>query len=580
MTKHARSTGAERPESLVYAVDDRPPLAVTLLSGLQQAVVAIAISVAVLSVVLDAAQVDLAARSNALQVALLVLGLATVLQCLRVGLIGSGYLVPAVFATSYLPGAILAAEQGGMPLVAGMTIFAGVLTCALAYAVPRMRPYFPTEVAGFVVFTIGIGMGDIGIRAILVPPPGATGGIDGSAALLAIGLVSFMVGLSVWSSGLVRVCSAVLGIGLGYVAAVAIGMLPPDELARIARAPLLDAPAPPSESPMFAADLVLPFAIGALACCLRGIGDVTTAQRLNDTRWVRPDLASIEGGLLASGIGNVFAGLLGTSGANTASSGVGLSGVTGITARVAGFAAGGVLVALAFLPAVATTFAIMPRTIVGAVLLFTGCMVMVNGIQIIASRLLDIRKTFVIGLPTILGLTLASAPGLFAEVPVWLKPFFQSPVVLSILTALALNAVFRIGVRKAATLAIDLAQDAAAHAIHFVQRQGGAWGARQDVMQRVERAVGEMAEIALAVATPGGQMSVTASFDEFRIDVVVSYPGPPFVPGDRPQTAEELILSCDEGPVLLASLLVTRSADRIQARHEGGINRVRLEFDQ
>lgn len=570
-------TRPRRPENILYGVDERPPLAVTIMSAAQQTAVTAAISIATLQVVLDAAGADFDTRVGALQVAMLALGIATVFQCGRFGPIGSGYLVPAVFATSYLPGEIAAAHSGGLPLVFGMTAFAGALTVGLAYAVPRLRPFFPTEITGFVVFSIGLGMGTIGLRGFGTGH-GAAATLEPLAAALGAAVILVMVALTVWSRKNLRAYSAVIGIVAGYALAAAGGML--DLESWDPNVSVIDLPQAFGFWPGFDPMLVVPFAVGAIACALRSVGDFSTSQKLNDARWIRPDMASIEGGLAGSGLANLVAGLMGTIASNTASSGVGLSGTTGITSRRVGYAMGAMLAGLSFLPWLAEVLALMPRPVIGAVLIFTGCMVIVNGLQIMASRLFDARKTFIVGFATILGLSLDIYPGFFAGAPDWLKPFVQSSVVASILAALLLNAVFRIGVRRTAVLTLRPEDAAFETTTHFLERNGGAWGARQDVMRRVIQALGEVAEVAGLIVTPGAAMTISVSFDEYKIVATATWPGQPLALRPPPMTPDEL-LDADENAlqVHLAGTIVGNACDRGQIRGERDSQKLRLEFD-
>jgi NCS2 family nucleobase:cation symporter-2 len=87
-----------------------------------------------------------------------------------------------------------------------------------------------------------------------------------------------------------------------------------------------------------------------MASCLKTVGDLTVAQKINDAEWVRPDMKNIGGGTLANGIGTALAGLFGTVGMNASSANIGVSGATGVTSRRIGFAIGGLFVVLAFMP--------------------------------------------------------------------------------------------------------------------------------------------------------------------------------------------------------------------------------------
>jgi NCS2 family nucleobase:cation symporter-2 len=571
-----------RPANLVYGVNDRPPLPILILSTAQQTAATAAISFATLIAVLDAAHVDVDTASNALRVSMIALGLVTALQCLRWRLIGTGYLVPAVFATSYLPGMMMAAGIGGLPLVFGMTMFAGVVQTAMAFALPRLRPFFPTEITGFVVFMIGLGMGIIGIRAMAgVGDDGAAMVPRADSALLGLSTLAVIVTVSVWGGGPARTFSVLLGIVAGYLLALAMGLL---DLSVFANHPssgsFLSLPGIMATAPRFSASpaLLLPFVVGALACSLRAIGDVTTSQKINDSQWRRPDMATIEGGILACGLGNIVSGLIGSIGANTSSSGVGLAAASGVASRRVGYAMAALLLVLAFIPGIAMGLAVMPRPVLGAVMLFTGCLVIMNGLQMIMSRVIDMRKTIVVGVSMVLGIGHDIFPELFRHAPTWIAPFVESSVVISIVMALLLNFLFRFGVRKTVTTSFHPDAEAGQLLYTFLQQQGGAWAARQDVIQRAIRGLCEFAEVAPALVAADRRVAVTASFDEYLLTIEISWTGQPFEVA-RVLPSEDELLEDDSAMFRLSSILIARAADRIAVKTEGTGQRLVLTFN-
>ena len=87
----------------------------------------------------------------------------------------------------------------------------------------------------------------------------------------------------------------------------------------------------------------------------------------------------------------------------------------------------------------------MPTPVMGAILIFVTSFMIVSGIQIMLGSGMDIRKTFVIGIPFIFGLSIDMLPSLFADIPYCLRPLFSSSLTLSTILAVILNQVFRIG---------------------------------------------------------------------------------------------------------------------------------------
>ena len=87
---------------------------------------------------------------------MLALAIAVLLQALPRGPVGSRLLAPSSFTGVYLAPSLLAVKIGGLPLLWGMTIFAGLVEIVLSRVWTRLRTFIPSETAGLVVFLIGV----------------------------------------------------------------------------------------------------------------------------------------------------------------------------------------------------------------------------------------------------------------------------------------------------------------------------------------------------------------------------------------------------------------------------------------
>ena len=239
-----------------------------------------------------------------------------------------------------------------MPLVFGMTIFAGVVECALARIMPFLRPIFPPEVAGLIILLIGLTNGTIGVRNLLgIGAAQPLTGVD-----LAIGLAEL------------RRHDRAERLDEGPVAR----LLRPDRDRRSATSPppRSDGSAGPTragadQAPLanlpgfshlgwsFDAAFAITFAVAAVSATTKAMGAVTSYQKLNDAAWVRPNMRSVSGGVLADGLATVGAGLFGSIGMNPSASRLGLTTATGSLQPAGRLAIGGIFVMLAFLPKVA-----------------------------------------------------------------------------------------------------------------------------------------------------------------------------------------------------------------------------------
>ena len=565
----------KKPANITYAVDDRPPLAVTVLSGLQHVGI---IAIVLVFPLLLAREAGLSAdqTSDILGTTMLVLGIGAVLQSLQRGGIGAGYLCPPVCTAAYLAPSLLAVKTGGISLAFGMTAFGGLVESALSRLLRPLRPYLPPEISGLVVVLIGVGLGSLAFRNLLGIGLPQTEQLP--HFIVAAVTLGTMVGLSVWSRGSLRLFCALVGMIAGYAVAAVTGVLTTVALQTVQAAPLVSAPGLAVDGRSWDASLAIAFGVAALANCVRTIGDVTICQKINDADWVRPDMRSIAGGALANGLTNVLGGVLGSHGVSTYTSSVGLAAATGVTSRHVGYAIGAIFVVLAFMPKAGAVFLVMPAPVIGAATLFTSAIIFVNGLQIITSRLLDARRTFVIGLAFMAAMAIELYPAFFGALPAGATVFFSSSLVLGTVTALALNLVFRLGVRKTQKLLVDPRHVDPRAIETFMETHGAAWGARRDVVDRAGFDLLQSIETIVDAGAPAGPLEIEASFDEFNLDVRVSYDGPPLeLPEHRPTNEE--IMDSEDGARRLAGFLLRKYADRVQAGHKAGRSTILFHFD-
>jgi xanthine permease XanP len=565
----------KRPPHIAYAAEDRPPPGVLILSGFQHVGI-IAIALVYPLLVSREAGLALDQTADVLAATMLILGLGSVLQSLPGARLGAGYLCPPVCTAAYLGPSLIAVKTGGMSLAFGMLAFAGLIEAGLSRLLRPLRPYLPPEISGLVVVLIAVALGSLAFRSLL--GAGLPQGEHLPHFVVAALTLGSMVGLSVWSRGMPRLFCALIGMAIGYAAALAFGLLTPASLQAMESAPVLSRPGFFNFGWSWDSTLAIPFAVAALATCVRTIGDVTICQKINDADWVRPGMRSISGGALANGVTNILGGLLGAHGVSTYTSSIGLAAATGVTSRYVGYAIGAIFVALAFMPKASAVFLVMPAPVIGAATLFTSAIIFLNGLQIITSRLLDARRTFVIGLSFMAAMAIELHPAFFSALPEGTLVLFGSSLVLGTVVALVLNLAFRIGVRRSQRLSVDPGRVDPAAIEAFMETQGAVWGARRDVIDRATFDLVQSVETVVDSGVAGGSLEIEASFDEFNLDIGLSYEGPPLeLPEQRPSNEE--IMASEAGERRLAGFMLRRYADRVAATHKAGRSTILFHFD-
>jgi xanthine permease XanP len=563
------------PPGIVYAVDQRPVLGLTVLSGAQH-VGLMAVNLIYPVLIVREAGGSPEVVIQVVSLSLLVLALGAVLQALPRGPVGSGYLCPPVPTAAYLAPSLLAAREGGLALVFGMTMAAGIFEALISRSFQRLRPWFPPEISGLVVLIVGMTTAGLGLRSLLAIDVPRT--LDSAHAAVAVLTLGTMVALNIWTKGLTRIFCVLIGMTVGYIASALLGGFSAPN-AQIPGSNILFA-LPRFEHPgfSFSAGLIIPFAVAAIAASLKTAANVGTCQKLNDVDWRRLELGSVSRGILADGLSTLAAGVVGTTGVNSATMNVGLANATGVLSRHVSYAAAVILLALAFSPGLGFVLYLMPPAVAGAALLFAASFIIVNGFETMTSRLLDQRKTFVIGLSFIAGLAVDFYPKAFHGMPTNLAPIISSSLVIGTVCALVLNLLFRVGIRNSASMLVDPETIDPVEIEGFMESQGAAWGARREVVNRASFNLLQSIETIVGACDPRGALTVEASFDEFNLDLRVSYEGAPLeLPEKRPSTEE--VIASEEGERRLAGFMLRQFADRVSVTAKGGRCTILFHFD-
>ena len=85
-------------------------------------------------------------------------------------------------------------------------------------------------------------------------------------------------------------------------------------------------------------------------------------------------------------------------------------------------------------------------------------------------------------------------------------------------------------------------------------------------------------EVIVDSCEPQGPLVIEASFDEFNLDIRVSYAGAPIELPEKRPTNEEIMAS-EQGQRRLAGFMLRRHADRVDATHRAGQSTILFHFD-
>lgn len=568
--------GSRKPAGLIYGREDLPPLHITALLGLQHAAES-ASKLTLPAAVLLAVGADNVAMETMIVATLIASGIC----CLLIGsnrrYFGFGHLAPAAIMSSFIAPSLVAARAGGLPLVAGMTLVTGLVVVALSHLIHRWRFLFPPEVVGLIAFMVGASQASLAVSRFL--GLGRTDQVpDPNHFLVALVTVAVLVSLTVWGRGTLRLFSSVITVVFGYSLAAYFGFIGPAQWARVQTASFLDFPRMRPPGLAFDAGLILPFAILGLSAAMKAAGDLTVCEKISDSDWKYADLKRGRSALLTYGLGTVVSSLLGGFAIMSSSSNIGLSAATAATSRYINYACGVILIGLAFLPKLVALIAIAPAPVAGAMFLLIVSYNLIAGMQIIMSRMMETRHTYIIGLSLLFGLSVDTMPAAYSGLPGWLRPLFGSSLTLATAMVVLLNALFRIGMSRRKTLELEAADESPDRLLEFIEEFGAQWGARREVLSKASSAMLEFYEAIVLNELALSPLTVTGFLDEHRLDFTIRYRGAPLeIPTERPRISLE-----DYDPEAvqrLSGYMLSRLADSVTTKHTQGVTEVDIYFE-
>jgi len=427
-----------------YKVNEVPPLPHLIVLSFQHVMLMfISISLPILFASQLNASIEFTASLIALS--MLACGIGSILQSVGIPHIGSKYLCPNLCGPSYLSLSMSATWMGGIPLMRGMIVLAGLVEMVLAPVVQKLKRIFPTYVVGLVVAMVGISVIKISI-ASLFGLRFRGDAIDSIDVIMGLVTLFIMVFGNLWGKGLVRMYCLLIGMLAGWLLTMLVIPEYRVNMSVLQGKPLFAMPQLlcAFTDMKISIPMIIPFVVIGISGSLKTFGNLLAAQRVSEPELDKPDFKPLRKGLLADGISTVVSGLLGALAVDTSSSNIGLAGSTKVVSRWLSVAAGIIFILLAFLPRFATLLSMIPEPVLGASIIYSGCFMIITGLQEMFHEKWELRNTFVIGISLFFGLSTAFLPGLYARAPEFIQTFFTDPLPTSTIMAVALHQVINL----------------------------------------------------------------------------------------------------------------------------------------
>ncbi|APV36342.1 MULTISPECIES: uracil-xanthine permease family protein [Acinetobacter] len=435
---------------LVYGLNDRPAPFVSFLAALQHLLAIIVPIVTPGLLICLALGVSREETNMILSMSLVISGVATFLQCKKVGPLGAGLLI--VQGTSFnfigpIIGIGSAMVAAGTPVNQVMAAIFGVVIAGsfIEMGVSRILPWIKTLitplVTGIVVLLIGltlikeglISMGG-GYQAMQDQTFASSDNLIMSCTVLAIIILLNRIQV-IW----IKSSAILIALIVGYILAGFMGHL---NFSGLNETPLVQIPTPMHFGLSFSWSLFIPMAFIYLVTSLEAIGDITATskisnQAVNGPQWMQ----RIKGGVLVNGANSLLAGLFNTFPSSVFAQNNGVIQLTGVASRYVGIWIAVLLILLGLFPAVAGIIQAVPQAVLGGAVMVMFGAVAASGINILSGIHLDRRALLIIAISLALGLGVAQVPQILEHLPELFKNIFSSGVATGGLAALILNIV-------------------------------------------------------------------------------------------------------------------------------------------
>ena len=416
----------------------------TLFAALQHL---LAIFVAIITpplIIAGALKLDLETTGFLVSMSLFVSGLATFVQCRRLGPVGCGLLCVQGTSFSFIGPIIAAGIAGGLPAIFGATIAGSVVEMLVSRVLKYMRRIITPLVSGIVVTLIGLSLIKVGITACGGGEAAKAAGTFGSIEY--VGLSALVLAVIIFfnrsNNHYLRMSSIVIGLAIGYVVSWVMGMVNFSDIPDFGN---LNIPIPFKYGVSFDLSAIVSIGLVYLITAIEAYGDIT-ANSLISGQPVEGEkfMKRASGGILADGFNSMLAGIFNSFPNSIFAQNNGMIQLTGVASRYVGYFIAGMLVLLGLFPAVGLVFSLMPEPVLGGATLLMFGTVAAAGIRIIASQDINRKATLVIAISFSFGLSVELVPEILSQLPETVRNIFSSGITTGGVMAILTNALIQI----------------------------------------------------------------------------------------------------------------------------------------
>ena len=486
-------TKARLNRHIRYEPEEPCPPLVTLGVAFQGVVLILANTVLMVTIIVRAAGEGEVYLGWAVFAALVIAGVTTALQAAHVGRVGAAHVLMTGAGPHFIAISVVALTEADLATLASLVVVSSLFQFAMAAWLPFLRRIVTPIVAGTALMLIAVAVMPIAVGRLTDVPAGAAagGGLIAAGVTLAVTTAMVLRAAGVW-----RLWAPLSGILAGCAAALFLGLYDLRPLAEASWFDLPDVAAWPGVDLIPDARFwaLLPvFVIVSVVAAIKTSSDGAVIQQASARKPRATDFRLVQGALNASGVGILLSGIAVTPPVIIyLPSSVSLINLTGVAARGVGYAIGGILFALAFLPKLTAVLLSVPSPVMGAFLLIIMGLLFVEGIRTVFQDGLDPQKGLVVGVALALGVGLESGSVFEGVLGATWSASLGNGMTIGVLATVLLTGFLELTSPRRRRLDVELEASAAAGIDAFLRELAGRSGWNAASRERL-RGAGEEA---------------------------------------------------------------------------------------
>ncbi len=408
----------------IYTLDGQVPLLKAIPFGLQHILAMFVANLTPITIIASAGGLSQAEIAILLQNAMLVAGIATLIQLYPIWKIGSR--LPIVMGVSFTFVTILStiAANYGYSAVIGAVICGGIFEGIIGLFAKYWRKIIAPIVAASVVTAIGYSLFTVGARSF----GGGYSEDFGSAQNLLLGTITLVVclGWNILAKGYLKQLSVLAGLIVGYIAAICMGKV---DLSVIFSEGFISLPRLLPYTPEFNIGAIFSVAIIFMVSAAETIGDTTAMVSGGLGREIKSE--EISGSLACDGFASAISALFGCPPVTSFSQNVGLISMTKVVNRFTIATGAGCMILAGLFPPIGNFFASLPESVLGGCTVMMFGTIMVSGIEMLSKAGFTQRNITIAALSLSIGIgfTAASETDLWHIFPDVIQSVFSANVV-------------------------------------------------------------------------------------------------------------------------------------------------------